>query len=691
MIKLSKSVNLTVEDGVAVITIDSPPVNALNEGVRTGLMAGFQQVCEDDNIKAAVLICGGRTFIVGADISDFGGPYDSPTHHEILDLMDQCPKPIVAAMHGTALGGGLETALVCHYRIADKNTRLGLPEVKLGITPGSGGTQRLPRLVGVEKALRMITSGEQITAGEALSSGLIDAVAEDLRADAIALAQSVIGKPLVRVRDRNEKIEEAKGKPEIFANHRKAIARKSRGFVAPEACIQSVEAAVNSASFDEGLAKELETFVELVRGEQSAAQMYFFFAERKAAHIPDIPGDTKEIAIAKVGVIGAGTMGGGIAMNMLNIDTPVTIIETSQKALDRGLAIVRKNYENTAKKGRLTQEDVEHRMSLLTGSLDLSDLADCDLVIEAVYENMDLKKDLFSRLDDIVKDGAILATNTSGLDVNEIASVTKRPESVIGWHFFSPANVMKLLEVVRGKVSSNEVIKTSMSFAKKIGKVPVLVGVGPWFVGNRMLGPRQMQAMSLVFEGASPQQVDKALYDFGMPMGPYQMGDLAGLDIGWDPKRSKGRTIYERMCEAGRFGQKNGKGFYDYDENRVPRPSPEADAIIKKMSEDMGIKRREIDDQEILDRCLIPMINEGAKILHERIAQRASDIDVIMVYGFGWPVYRGGPMFYADQIGLDTIVGRLKEFKALTADPIWDPAPLLVQLADEGKGFSSFN
>jgi 3-hydroxyacyl-CoA dehydrogenase len=686
MVAMSSAVDLKVKSGVAVLTVNHPPVNALTPEVRIGLHAGFLQVREDSNVQAIVLICAGRTFIVGADISEFGAPVDCPSHHEILDVMDKCAKPIVAAIHGTALGGGLETALLAHYRVSVKDAYFGLPEVKLGLTPGSGGTQRLPRLVGVAKALEMVTSGEKIDAAEALSIGLIDEIVNNLEVDAIAFARSIIGKPLLRVSERKEKLEEAKNKPEIFESRRKAIAHKSRGFEAPEANVRCVEAAVNSASFEEGMKTELEIFVKLVEGQQCAAQRYFFFAERQAQKIPDVPKDALEIPIRKVGVIGAGTMGGGIAMNILNIGLPVTIIETKQEALDRGMGLVRRNYENTAKKGRITKTEVENRMALLTGSLALADLADCDLVIEAVYENMDIKKEIFRKLDAIVKDGAILASNTSGLDVNEIASVTNRPENVIGWHFFSPANVMKLLEIVRGAASSKEVIRTSMSFAKKMGKVPVLVGVCPWFVGNRMLGPRQIQAMYLMQEGASPQQIDKVLFEFGMPMGPYQMSDLAGLDIGWDPKKSKGETIYERMCEAGRFGQKNGKGFYNYDENRMPSPSPEALEIIGEMSENMGITRRDISDEEILDRCLLPTINEAAKILEEGIAMRASDIDVIMVYGFGWPVYRGGPMFHGDQIGLKTVIERMKKYKDLTGDSMWDPAPFLLKLADEGRG-----
>ena len=692
MVAVSNMADLTVEDGVAVLTIDNPPVNALSAGVRVGLVEGVAKAVADDGVTSIVLICAGRTFIAGADITEFGGASTGPSLHDALVAMENCSKPIVAAIHGTALGGGLETALVCHYRVADAKARFGLPEVNLGLLPGAGGTQRLPRVVGVEKALAMVTSGVPIGSEEALASGLISEIVEDLRGGAIAFAKKVVAenRPLVRIRDQNEKIDEAKGKPELFATIRKSIARKTRNFKAPEFNIQCIEAAVNSPSFDEGLTVERTLFTELMTGEQSAAQRYFFFAERQAQKIPDVPKDTAEIPVNKVGVIGAGTMGGGISMNILNVGIPVTIIETQQEALDRGIAVIRKNYENTAKKGRISTQDVEDRMALLTGSLNMEDLADCDMVIEAVFENMDLKKDIFGRLDKIVKQGAILASNTSALDVNEIASATTRPESVIGLHFFSPANVMKLLEIVRGDASSNEVIRTSMSFAKKIGKAAALVGVCPGFVGNRILAQRQYQAQKLIMEGAMPQDVDKVLYEFGLPMGPYQMSDLAGLDIGWDAEKSKGETIRDVLCEAGRRGQKTGAGYYDYDENRNHKPSAEVEKIILEFSEKSQNVRREIDEEEILARCIYPMINEGAKILEEGIAIRASDVDVVWVYGYGWPIYRGGPMHYADTIGLDKVLAKMKEYGELTGDAFWEPSQLLVKLAAEGKGFKDF-
>jgi 3-hydroxyacyl-CoA dehydrogenase len=691
MTALTDMADLTIEDGIAIITVDNPPVNALSQGVRQGIKDGVEQSLADDAVTAIVLRCAGRTFIAGADITEFGGPPKPPDFHSVLENMENAGKPIIAAIHGTALGGGLETALCCHYRVCDSGARFGLPEVNLGLLPGAGGTQRLPRLVGVEKALEMVTTGNQIGAAEALAEGLVSEIVEgDLRDGAIAFARKVVaeGMPLVKVRDRDEKLQAARDNPAAFDARRKAIARKSRGFLAPEYNIRCIEAAVN-LPFDEGLAAERDMFRELISGPQAAAQQYFFFAERQAAKIPDIPRDTAEIPIAKVGVIGAGTMGGGISMNMANVGIPVTIVETSQEALDRGLGIIRRNYENTASKGRISNDDVEQRCGLISGTLELEALADCDLVIEAVFENMDLKKDIFARLDGIAKPGAILASNTSALDVNEIASATSRPEAVIGLHFFSPANVMKLLEIVRGEKTSKEVIKTCMSFAKTIRKTAVLVGVCPGFVGNRILFPRQAQAQRLILEGALPHQVDKVLYDFGLPMGPFQMSDLAGLDIGWSRETSKGETIRDVLCEADRRGQKTSAGYYDYDENRTPSPSPVVEQIIREFSEKAGIERREIPDEEILERCIYPMINEGAKILEEGIAIRASDIDVTWVYGYGWPVYRGGPMHYADSVGLDRIVGKMREYREKTGDPAWEPAPLLVKLASEGKGFAN--
>ena len=676
--------------GVAVVTVDNPPVNALSQGVRQGLLEGVNKALADDAVQAIVIHCAGRTFIAGADITEFASGPAEPSLRDMLELMDGAGKPVIAAIHGTALGGGLETALCCHYRVAAPGARLGLPEVKLGLLPGAGGTQRLPRVVGVEKALQMVTSGLPIGAAEALEAGLVDEIVEgDLLPGALAFGHQIVarGAALPRIRDRDDRLQEAREDPAVFEQFRRSIARKSRGFIAPEYNIRCIEAAV-SQPFDEGMKTEARLFTELMRSPQAAAQQYFFFAERQAARIPDIPRDTPELPIARVGVIGAGTMGGGIAMNMVNVGIPVTLVETSQEALERGLGVIRGNYDNTARKGRLSEADVVQRMGLINGSLQLQELAQCDLVIEAVFENMEVKKDIFTRLDAIVKPGAILASNTSALDLNEIASATARPESVIGLHFFSPANVMKLLEVVRGDATAREVIKTCMGFARRIDKVPVLVGVCHGFVGNRILFARQTQAQQLALEGAPPHQVDRVLYEFGFPMGAFQMSDLAGLDIGWNAETSRGKTIRDRLCEAGRRGQKTGAGYYDYDENRKPTPAPLVAELYTEFAARAGITQRDIADQEILERCLLPMINEGAKILEEGIAIRASDIDVVYVYGYGWPVYRGGPMYYANSLGLDTVLARLRHYWQQSGDDFWRPSRLLVELAEKGGRFS---
>ena len=551
MTAINDVTTLEIDGEIAVVTLNSPPVNALSAPVREGITNGVKDAIDNDAVKAIVLICEGKTFIAGADITEFGKAPKGPSLFDALQMIEFGTKPVVAAIHGTALGGGLEVALTCHYRVAVPSAKCGLPEVKLGLLPGAGGTQRLPRIVGPEKALEMVTSGSHVGAKQCLEMGLVDELAEEgkLREGAVAFARKIVAekRPLKKVRDLNDKVEAARGKPEIFENFRKANARKFRGFLAPEYNIQCIEAAVN-LPFDEGIKVEQKLFRELVTGTQSAAQRHVFFAERQVWKLPDVPADTPIIPVKKVGIIGAGTMGGGIAMNFLNTGFPVTIVETKQEALDRGIATIRKNYENSAKKGRFPMEEVEKRMGLLTGSLDMNDLADCDLVIEAVFENMDIKKDVFGKLDKIVKQGAILATNTSALNIDEIATAVKRPEAVIGLHFFSPANVMRLLEVVRADKTSNEVIATSMQIAKKIGKIAALVGVCPGFVGNRILAQRQREAQKLIMEGAMPWDVDRVLYDFGLPMGPFAMSDLAGLDIGWSKEKSKGETLRDRLC-----------------------------------------------------------------------------------------------------------------------------------------------
>jgi len=686
---LNAVTTISVEGDVAIVTLNSPPVNALSAPVREGLSLGINAAMADSAVKSVVLICDGRTFIAGADITEFGKAPVGPSLQDVQNTIENASKPVVAAIHGTALGGGLEVALTCHYRVAVPSAKCGLPEVNLGLLPGAGGTQRLPRIVGAAKALEMMTTGQHVPATACLAMGLVDELAEEgkLRETAVAFAKKIVaeGRPLKRVRDLEDKVLADRANPGLFAEFRKANARKFRGFMAPESNIKCIEAAVN-LPFDEGMAVERKLFMELMTGSQSAAQRYVFFAERQAAKIPDIGDDVAILPVKKVGVIGAGTMGGGISMNFLSAGYAVTIVETQQAALDRGIATIRKNYENTAKKGRLTQADVETRMGLLTGTLALEDLADCDLIIEAVFENMDIKKDVFGRLDKIAKAGAILASNTSYLDVNEIASATTRPESVIGLHFFSPANVMRLLEIVRGAATSKEVIATSMQIGKKIGKVAVLVGVCPGFVGNRILSQRQREAQKLVMEGAMPWDIDRVLFDFGFPMGPFAMSDLAGLDIGWSKENSKSSTIREVLCEMDRRGQKSGSGYYDYDENRNAIPSPVVEQIILDFAAKQGINRRDISDEEILERCVYPMINEGAKILEEGMAIRASDVDIVWLNGYGWPLYRGGPMFYGDLIGLPKVLEKMKTFQAQMGEE-FKPSALLERLVAEGKSF----
>ena len=677
---MGEVVRTEVHNGVAVVTVDNPPVNALSAAVRQGLVEAVERAGAEPDVLAVVIACAGRTFIAGADITEFGKPPIQPMLPEVVDRIEAVNKPVVAAIHGTALGGGLEVALACHARVATPSAKLGLPEVNLGLLPGAGGTQRLPRLVSVERALEMVTSGKPASARDAEAAGLVDLIApeDDLVPAAVQHARTLALRktPLRRVSARDV----APIAPDLFDRFRRENARKFRGFRAPEAAIQAVEAAVDNP-YAEGVLIERRLFMELLVSPESAAQRYAFFAERAAAKVPDVPEDTPRIPIAKVGMIGAGTMGGGIAMNFLNAGVPVTIVEARRENLDRGVGVIRKNYDASAAKGRFTADEVERRMGLLSPTLELESLADCDLIIEAVFEDMAIKQDVFGRLDRIAKPGAILASNTSYLNIDEIAAATSRPEQVIGLHFFSPANVMRLLEVVRGARTSPQVIATAMALAKTIGKVAVISGVCHGFIGNRMLNQRQEQANALILEGASPADVDRVLYEFGMPMGPFAMADLAGLDIGWSAETSRGETVRDRLCELDRRGQKTGRGFYDYDDKRRPTPSAEADAIIQDVARAQGIERRAVFDQEILERCLYPMVNEGALILEEGIAARASDIDVVWVNGYGWPVYRGGPMYWADQVGLSEIAAALERY-GMT------PAPLLRRLAESGGGFT---
>ncbi len=685
MPNINEVTTLDITNEVAVITLNSPPVNALSANVREGLNEGVSSAINDESVKSIVIICEGRTFIAGADITEFGQAPKGPSLYEVQDTIENSPKPVIAAIHGTALGGGLEVALTCHYRIAVPSSKCGLPEVNLGLLPGAGGTQRLPRIVGAAKALVMMTSGEHVPAEQCLSMGLVDEMAKEdsLLEDALVFAQKIVSekRPLVKVRDAEDKIAADKGNNALFADFRKSIARKTRGFLAPEYNIQCIEAAVNKP-FEEGLKIEQELFMKLMTGTQSAAQRYMFFAQRQVTKIPDIEPDTEVKDINSVGVIGAGTMGGGISMNFANVGIPVTIIEQSQERLDKGLGIIRKNYENSAARGRITEAQVEERMNLIDGKTSIEALDTQDMIIEAVFENMDLKKDIFKQLDGICKEGAILATNTSALDVNVIAAETNRPEDVIGLHFFSPANVMRLLEIVRGDKTSKSVVASSLAVAKKIQKIAAVVGVCPGFVGNRILAQRQREANKLILEGALPWDIDDALFDFGFPMGPFAMSDLAGLDIGWSKDTSKGESLRDVLCEAGRLGQKSGKGFYIYDENRNKSPDPEVEALIKKFGEERQIKMRDVGKEEILERCLYPMINEGFKILEEGMAIRASDIDIVWTNGYGWPVYEGGPMFYGNTIGFDKILFWLKKAE-LELGPEFKPSAYLEKVVTE--------
>jgi len=697
MKELSQSVSYDVQDGVAVLITNNPPVNTMSYHVRQGLVDGLEEADKDGDVRAIVLYCEGRTFFAGMDITEFGNPDvpEAPGITDVIKKLEGASKPVIAALHGTPLGGGFETALGCHHRVAVPSAKMGLPEVKLGIIPGAGGTVRLPRVVGVQAALEMMTSGNPISAERALSAGLVDEIVDgDLLSGAIAFVQKVASadEPLARIRDSDEKLQAARTNPEIFDVFRKSIARKTRGFKAPEAIIQSVEGAVR-LPFDEALTNERRIFVECQKSPEAKAQQYFFFAERQAKKIPDVPKDTPTRGIEKVGVIGAGTMGGGISMNFLNRGIPVTIVEATQEALDRGIGIIEKNYASTAKKGRITEDDVKERMSLLTGALDYQALSDVDLVIEAVFEDMDLKKTVFRAIDEICKPGCVLASNTSYLNINEIAAVTSRPQDVIGLHFFSPANIMRLLEVVRGDETSNEVLATCMKLGAHIGKVAVVVGVCRGFVGNRILGARMRQSDDLLLKNAMPQEIDAVVFDFGFPMGSFAMRDLAGLDIGWlgDETPDKDINVRHQLCTRGRRGQKTGGGFYDYESgSRTPIPNAEVEQIIQEVSKNAGVTRTEISAADMLKRMIYAMVNEAAKILDEGIALRAAAIDVIWVYGYGWPTYRGGLTYYADQIGLTNIVEDLDRFSTEYDDPELEPAPLLRQLAREGKSFQDF-
>ena len=691
---MSDTVSFSKQGAIGLIKVNNPPVNALNQSVRAGLKACVEQGLGDDSVNAMVLICEGRTFIAGADITEFAKGMGEPGLVPVIGNMETASKPIVAAIHGTALGGGLEVALGCHYRVALASAKVGLPEVHLGLLPGAGGTQRLPRLVGAQAALELIVGGGHVPAAKALELGIVDEIVEgDLEAASIAYAEKLLadGTGPRAIRDITP---EAAG-PEVFDNFEKSIARKQRGFLAPFHIIKSIRAAFE-LPFDDGMAREEALFMELMRSSESASQRHIFFAEREVAKVPGLAKDTVKREINCGAVVGAGTMGGGIAMNFANAGIPVKLLEMKQDFLDKGMALIRKNYENTAKKGRISMADVEKRMALIEPTLSYDDIKDVDIVIEAVFENMDVKKEVFKKLDSVCRPGAILATNTSTLDVDEIAGVTGRPQDVIGMHFFSPANVMRLLENVRGELTADDVIATVMSFSKRIGKIGAMVGVCDGFVGNRMLHQRTRESAYLVEEGASPEQVDKVLFDFGFPMGAFTMADMAGLDVGYkvrEERRKAGKiekrdsVWIDKIVEMGRHGQKTNAGVYKYEDGRTPIPDPIVKALIADCAKEAGIEQRAISDQEILERCLYPMINEGAKILEEGIAARPLDIDIIWINGYGFPGYKGGPMFWADQIGLQNIVDAYAKYAKQFGGHYWQPAPLLAKLAKEGKGF----
>ena len=691
---MSEVVKVERRDAVAIVTVDSPPVNALSAAVRKGIADGVKSAQADDSVKAIVIACAGRTFIAGADITEFGKPPQSPSLHEVIEVIENSTKPVVAAIHGTALGGGLELALGAHFRVATKDAKLGLPEVKLGLLPGAGGTQRLPRAVGPELAVKMIVGGDPISAADAQKNGLIEEIIDGTPAvGGEAFARKVLAekRPLRKLRDDDSKLAAAKADKSIFTNAAAAANKRSRGLEAPLAAAEAVSHSLDQP-FDQALKSERELFMKLMNGDQSKAQRYAFFSEREAAKVSGVPEGTKGRDVKQVAVIGAGTMGGGIAMSFANAGIPVTIIEMADEPLKRGLGIMQKNYEATAARGGIPADAPAKRMGLIKGAVGLENVKDADLIIEAVFETMEIKKEVFTKLDQFAKPGAVLASNTSYLDVNKIAAVTKRPQDVLGMHFFSPANVMKLCEIVRGEKTAPDALMTAVNIAKKIAKVPVVVGVCDGFVGNRMLAARSKQSEKFLFEGALPQQVDAVVTKFGMPMGPFAMGDLAGLDIGWRSRKDRGikSEIADALCEAGRFGQKTGKGYYKYEQgSRSPLPDPEVEKLIDETLAKLGLKRREISDEEILERMVYPMINEGARILEEKIAARPSDIDVVWLYGYGWPIYRGGPTFYADQVGLKKVADRLSFYAKQTNDPSLEPAPLLKRLADEGKTFAS--
>jgi len=694
MTAINSAIDYAIEEGIAVVTVDYPPVNAMSTPVMDGLHEAFSRATGDDAVKALVLICAGRTFIAGADLKSLSDPNNRPKTdwNEVQQMMTTTDKPLVAAIHGTALGGGMELAMFLSNRVAVPSAKFGLTEVKLGLIPGGGGTQLLPRLVGATAALDLMTTGDQIGTDKALAIGLIDAVVPEgeLREGAIAFARQIVasGAPVKRISELEDKIAEDRKNPGLFEDYRKANAKRLKGRDAPEKVIQCVEGAVNAKAFFDGMKVEQKIFGTVLNSPQNKALMHNFFGERAAAKVKDVPADTPVIDIRQVGIIGAGTMGRGIALAFLNGGFAVTMFDTVPAALENAQKLMRSSYDGQLKRGQITPDKVDARLAKLTPAGDLAALADCDLVIEAVFEDMDLKKELFGKLDKIVKQGAILASNTSFLDINVMAASTARPEAVVGMHFFSPANIMKLLEVVRGDKTSKSVIATVMKLAGRIGKVPVLSGVCHGFIGNRMNRRRREAGEQLALEGAAPARIDAVLEAFGFPMGPFAMSDMAGLDVGWSRQPTGGTTAKELLCEAGRYGQKNGKGYYDYDDKRNRTPAPVAVEIFRKLAQQQGVAQREFSDEEIFEDLMFALVNEGAKILEEGIAQRSSDIDITWVNGYSFPAYRGGPMFWADELGLDKVLAGMERMETRYG-PDFAPAPLLRKLVAEGRGFGS--
>jgi 3-hydroxyacyl-CoA dehydrogenase len=691
MTQINPVTRYAVDEGIAIVTLDYAPVDALSVAIVDGLYDAFDMALGDAAVSAIVLICDGRSFI-GADINEINNAGAQPQvdFFELQDRIEASAKPSFAAIHGTALGGGLEVAMALSYRVATPSARFGLPAVKLGLLPGGGGTQRLTRLVGARHALDLMTTGETIDATEAHRIGLIDEIVTDgsLRDAAVAFARQIVaeGAPVRRIRDIDDKLATDRGKPQLFSDYRKANARRLRNLDAAEKIVQTVEAAVNADTFAEGLATERTLFQTLLGSDQNRALLHNCIAERKAATIVDLPGDTAILPIAGVGVVGAGTMGRGIALVFLNAGLPVTLVENNAAALEKAVALMRASFDGQLKRGRIAPAEVDERMALLTPTTEMADLSGADLVIEAIFEDMAVKQTLFRQLASLVKPAAILATNTSYLPIDAMAQASGRPDRFIGMHFFSPAHIMKLLEVVRGEATSAEVIGTVMKLAEKLGKVPVLACVCHGFIGNRMMRMRREAAERLVLAGAEPMRIDEVLEDFGFPMGPFAMSDMAGLDVGWSADKSTSSTAKEVLCEAGRFGQKNGAGYYDYDDKRNRMPSPVANALLKGLADKLGIARQQYDSAEVLELLLFPAINEGARILEEGIAQRASDIDVVWINGYGFPSYRGGPMYWADQVGLDRVLGRVEELHSQYGDWI-KPSELLRTLVSEGRTF----